>query len=61
MLDAGVGREGGPLGLAPRASVAAEIVGLASLSAALERELGLSRADYNLRHPGGKLGERSED
>ena len=61
VLDAGVVREGGPLGLAPRASVAAQIVALASLSAALEREVGLSRADYNLRHPGGKLGERSED
>ncbi len=61
VLDAGVGREGGSLGLAPRASVAAESVALASLSAALEREVGLSRADYNLRHPGGKLGERSGD
>jgi arabinose-5-phosphate isomerase len=61
VLDAGVAREGGPLGLAPRASVAAELLVLASLAAALERETAFSRAEYNLRHPGGKLGRLSED
>jgi arabinose-5-phosphate isomerase len=61
VLDAGVTREGGPLGLAPRASAAAEILVLGSLAAALERETGFTRADYNLRHPGGKLGERSRE
>ena len=61
VLEAGVGREGGSLGLAPRASVAAEFAVLASLGAALEREVGLTRADYNARHPGGKLGEQSSD
>ena len=49
-------REGGPLGLAPRASVAAEVLVLAGLAAALERESGFTREDYNLRHPGGALG-----
>jgi arabinose-5-phosphate isomerase len=56
-LDAGVAREGGPLGLAPRASAAAGMLVLASLAAALERATGFTRADYALRHPQGKLGE----
>jgi sugar/nucleoside kinase (ribokinase family)/D-arabinose 5-phosphate isomerase GutQ len=59
VLDAGVAREGGVLGLAPRASVAAEVLVLAALAAALEKEKGFTKADYNLRHPGGKLGELS--
>jgi arabinose-5-phosphate isomerase len=59
VLDAGVAREGGPLGLAPRASVAAEVLVLASLAAALEREVGFTRSDYHRRHPAGTLGERS--
>ncbi len=57
--DAGVAREGGALGLAPRASVAAEILVLAALAAGLEREKGFTKADYNLRHPAGKLGEHT--
>ena len=61
VLDAGVAREGGPLGLAPRASVAAEVLVLASLAAALERESGFSKADYHLRHPAGLLGRLSEE
>jgi sugar/nucleoside kinase (ribokinase family)/D-arabinose 5-phosphate isomerase GutQ len=61
VLDAGVSREGGPLGLAPRASAAAEVLVLASLAAALERETGFTRAEYNLRHPGGTLGNRSRE
>jgi arabinose-5-phosphate isomerase len=59
VLDAGVSREGGPLGFAPRASIAAEILVLASLSAALEREVGLTQEQYNLRHPAGALGRAS--
>jgi arabinose-5-phosphate isomerase len=59
VLDAGVAQEGGGLGFAPRASVAAEILVLAALSAALESERGFTRADYNARHPAGKLGETS--
>jgi arabinose-5-phosphate isomerase len=59
VLDAGVAREGGPLGLAPRASVAAEVLVLASLAAGLQQVRGFTRADYNLRHPAGELGRRS--
>jgi arabinose-5-phosphate isomerase len=59
VLHAGVEREGGVLGLAPRASVAAQLAVLAALSAALERVTGLTRADYHARHPAGALGEKS--
>lgn len=59
VLDAGVAREGGGLGLAPRASVAAEILVLAALSAALEQARRFGRADYHARHPGGSLGDKS--
>jgi arabinose-5-phosphate isomerase len=61
VLDAGVAREGGALGLAPRASVAAETLVLAALSAALEREIGFTRADHQRRHPAGRLGRLSRD
>jgi arabinose-5-phosphate isomerase len=59
VLDAGVAREGGELGLAPRASVAAEVLVLAALSSALEQAQGFTRADYHARHPAGELGKRS--
>jgi len=59
VLDAGVAREGGGLDLAPRASVAAEILVLAALSAALEEARGFTRSEYHARHPGGSLGEKS--
>jgi arabinose-5-phosphate isomerase len=59
VLDAGVAEEGGGLGFAPRASVAAEILVVAALSAALESERGFTREEYNARHPAGKLGEAS--
>jgi arabinose-5-phosphate isomerase len=61
VLDAGVAREGGVLGLAPRASVAAEVLVLGALSSALEQARGFTRADYHARHPAGELGERSRD
>lgn len=61
VLDAGVKREGGPLELAPRASVAAEILVLSSLAAALQERQGFTKRDYNQRHPGGALGKRSSD
>jgi arabinose-5-phosphate isomerase len=59
VLDAGVAEEGGGLGFAPRASVAAEILVVAALSAALESERDFTREEYNARHPAGKLGEAS--
>lgn len=57
-LDAFVAREGGGLGLAPRASVAAQSLLLGALAAALERERGFGHADYLARHPGGSLGRK---
>jgi arabinose-5-phosphate isomerase len=61
VLDAGVKREGGPLGLAPRASVAAELLVVASLAAAAQQQQGFTRRDYHRRHPGGKLGAFSSE
>jgi len=58
-LDAGVKEEGGPLGLAPRASVAAEILVLAALGAVLQDRRGLDRAGYASRHPAGALGKQA--
>jgi arabinose-5-phosphate isomerase len=58
-LDAGVKEEGGPLGLAPRASVAAEILVLAALSAVLQDRRGLDQAAYAARHPAGALGRQA--
>jgi arabinose-5-phosphate isomerase len=60
-LDAGVAREGGPLGLAPRASVAAEVLVLAALAAGLERARGFDRTEYHRRHPAGALGKLSRE
>ncbi len=59
VLDAGVAREGGGLGFAPRASIAAEVTVLGALAAALEARRGFTRAQYHARHPSGKLGELS--
>jgi sugar/nucleoside kinase (ribokinase family)/D-arabinose 5-phosphate isomerase GutQ len=59
VLDAGVDDEGGPLGLAPRASIGAQVAILAALSALLQDRSGFSREDYAVRHPGGALGERA--
>lgn len=56
VLDAGVAREGGGIGLAPRASAAAQLVVLAAFSAALERARGFTRAEHRARHPSGALG-----
>ena len=58
-LDAGVKEEGGPLGLAPRASVAAEILVLAALGAVLQDRRGLDRNGYAARHPAGALGKKA--
>lgn len=58
-LDAGVKEEGGPLGLAPRASVAAEILVIAALGAVLQERRALDRNDYAARHPAGALGKQA--
>jgi len=58
-LDAGVKEEGGPLGLAPRASVAAEVIVLAALGAILQDRRGLDRHEYAARHPAGALGRQA--
>jgi len=60
VLEAGVAREGGGLGLAPRASVAAEVLVAAALAALLEEEREFSSEDYHARHPSGELGKRSK-
>jgi arabinose-5-phosphate isomerase len=59
VLPVSVEREGGPLGLAPRASVLAQTLACAALSVALQAAKGLTRQDYALRHPAGTLGRRA--
>jgi arabinose-5-phosphate isomerase len=59
-LDAGVRREGDPLGLAPGASVAAEVLVVAALAAARQAEIGLTPTEYHRRHPSGALGARAK-
>ena len=59
VLDASVAREGGGLGLAPRASAAAQLLVLAALAALLEEGRAFSPADYHARHPSGELGRRT--
>ncbi len=58
-LDAGVKEEGGPLGLAPRASVAAEVLVLSALGAVLQERGRLDREGYAARHPAGALGKQA--
>ena len=58
-LSAAVNREGGGLGLAPRASAAAQTVVLAALSATLEATKGFTRSDFHARHPAGSLGRKT--
>jgi arabinose-5-phosphate isomerase len=60
-LYAGVGREGGPLNRAPRASILAEIMVLQGLSIALQSLKGLTPQQYVKWHPGGTLGKLRED
>lgn len=56
-LDASVSDEGGPLGLAPRASVAAQVLVLAALGAVLQERRDFTKAEYAQRHPSGRLGK----
>ena len=60
-LGAAVEREGGPLDLAPRASILAELAALLVLSVALQDRRGLTRDQYAQWHPGGALGTRARD
>ncbi|MCH2409324.1 SIS domain-containing protein [Myxococcota bacterium] len=59
-LSAAVEKEGGGLGLAPRASAAAQTVVLASLSAELEVARNFNRQDFHARHPAGALGRETK-
>ncbi len=56
-MYAGVAEEGGPLNRAPRNSILAEILILATLSTALQVEKDWDPVKYVRCHPGGKLGE----
>jgi len=58
-LEARATREGGPLELAPRASILVQTLALAALSVELQSRRAFTRADYHARHPAGALGKRS--
>lgn len=60
-IEARIAHEGGPLGLAPRASVLAEVLVLAALSVELQSALGLTRQEYARVHPAGALGRAARD
>ncbi|RRJ61981.1 SIS domain-containing protein [Paenibacillus oralis] len=57
VLFAGVGFEGDKLNKPPRASIAAEIILLQSLSVLLQEERDLTPEKYVKWHPGGALGK----
>jgi arabinose-5-phosphate isomerase len=59
VLEARVDAEGGPLGLAPRASILASILVLQALSVELQSARGLTLEEYHQRHPAGSLGRKS--
>lgn len=61
VLFAGVGREGGPLNRAPRASILAETYALQALSVFLQAVRGLTPREYVRWHPGGTLGRLREN
>jgi sugar/nucleoside kinase (ribokinase family)/D-arabinose 5-phosphate isomerase GutQ len=58
-LPVRVDQEGGPLGLAPRASVLAQTLVLLALSVELQAGRDFAIEDYHRRHPAGDLGRRS--
>jgi len=55
-LHAAVNNEGGPLNLAPRTSVLANLYILCALTVVLEAQKGLTREQYARWHPCGSLG-----
>jgi arabinose-5-phosphate isomerase len=59
LILAGVTEEGGPLGLAPRASFLAEALALQALSVLLQEKKRFTAAEYRRRHPAGALGRRA--
>lgn len=61
VLFAGVDYEGDPLNKPPRASIAAEIIVLQSLSVLLQEERDLTPEKYVKWHPGGALGKSIRD
>lgn len=60
-IFAGVKKEGGPMGRAPRMSILAETLVLQALSVALQVHKDVSPQQYVKWHPGGALGKLRED
>ncbi len=60
VLEAGAEEEGGPLGLAPRASTLTQTLVLQALSVELQAARSFDRRDYHARHPHGTLGALSK-
>lgn len=60
-LFAGVKKEGGPLGRAPRMSILAETLVLQALSVALQADKEVTPQQYVKWHPGGALGKLRDD
>ncbi|MCI8274199.1 MAG: SIS domain-containing protein [Lachnospiraceae bacterium] len=60
-IFAGVKKEGGPMGRAPRMSILAETLVLQALSVALQAHKDVSPQQYVKWHPGGALGKLRED
>jgi arabinose-5-phosphate isomerase len=58
VLECGVRREGDALGMAPRASVMAQILVLQALAVELQAAQRLDKASFKRWHPGGSLGAR---
>ena len=58
VLDAGVEKEAGPLGMIPTASTTAALAGGDALAMALLEERGLSADDLAAHHPRGSLGRQ---
>ena len=56
-IFAGVEKEGGPLGRAPRMSILAETLVLQALSVALQKDKDVTPQQYVGWHPGGALGK----
>ena len=60
-LFAGVTKEGGPMGRAPRMSILAETLVLQALSVALQADKDVTPQQYVKWHPGGALGKLRDD